>query len=380
MKFLFIVQGEGRGHMTQAISLAQILESRGFELCGVCVGKSNRREIPDFFKQKINAPIILFDSPNFVTDKQNKGIKLGRTIFQNLMKSGKFRKSLKQIHQVVSETKPDIILNFYDILGGIYNFLYKPQSQFWTIGHQYLINHSDFAYPKGHHLEKLLFQLNTKITSLGSQKQLALSFRPLDPSQVQNTHVLPPLLRKELRKLVPTNGNFYLTYMVNPGYGEEILLFAKANPNINIVAFWDKKGTPDLITPLKNARFYQVNDVLFLEKMAQCRALICTAGFESVCEAMYLGKPVMMIPVKGQYEQQCNALDAICSQAGISSDKYDFLKMESFLNSGKYQPTDPKQWMDSFEDGFLRILENSFSIPERKINSFQRLKEGLLTS
>jgi uncharacterized protein (TIGR00661 family) len=380
MKFLFVVQGEGRGHMTQAISLAQILENRGFELCGVCVGKSNRRAIPDFFRQKINAPIILFESPNFVTDKQNKGIKLGKTVFHNLMKYNTFKKSLKQIHQVVSETQPDIILNFYDILGGIYNLIYKPQCQFWTIGHQYLINHPDFAYPKGRQLEKLLFQLNTKITSLGSQKQLALSFRPLAPSQIQNTHVLPPLLRKELRKLVPSKGDFYLTYMVNPGYGEEILLFAKANPHINIVAFWDKKGAPDLFKPLKNVLFYQVNDVQYLEKMAACKALICTAGFESVCEAMYLGKPVMMIPVRGQYEQQCNALDSVYSQAGISSDKYDFLKMESFLNSHKYQPTDPKKWMDSFEDCFIRILENSFPVTERKITSYNSLKEGLLTS
>lgn len=380
MKFLFVVQGEGRGHMTQAISLSQILKNRGFELCCVCVGKSNRRAIPDFFKQKIDAPIILFESPNFVTDKRKKGIKLGKTVFHNLMKYNKFRKSLKQIHRAVSETQPDIILNFYDILGGIYNLLYKPPCQFWTIGHQYLINHPDFAYPKGRQLEKFLFQLNTKITSLGSQKQLALSFRSLAPSKVQNTHILPPLLRRELRKLTPSKGGFYLTYMVNPGYGEEILLFAKANPHINIVAFWDKKGAPDSFKPLNNVIFHQIDDVRFLEYMAACKALICTAGFESVCEAMYLGKPVMMIPVKGQYEQHCNALDAVNSQAGISSDKYDFLKMESFLNSLKYQPTDPKKWMDGFEDCFIEILEDSFPITEGKINSYSNLKESLLTS
>lgn len=380
MRFLFIVQGEGRGHMTQAISLAQILEKRGFELCGVCLGKSNRRDIPDFFRQKINAPVILFESPNFVTDKKNKGIKLGATVFRNLLKFDRFRKSLKQIDEVVSGTQPDIILNFYDILGGIYNFFYRPQSHYWVIGHQYLINHPDFIYPKGHQLEKFLFQLNTKITSLGSRKQLALSFRPLSPSKVQNTIILPPLLRKELRKLVPSKGDFYLTYMVNPGYGEEILFFAKANPKIKIVAFWDKKGAPDSIKPLKNVVFHQVNDVLFLEKMAACKALVCTAGFESVCEAMYLGKPVMMIPVKGQYEQLCNALDAVYSQAGISSDTYDFNKMETFLNIHKNQPSDPKIWMDSFEDCFLEILHNSLPLTEKKSNSYSSLWEGQLTS
>ena len=44
--------------------------------------------------------------------------------------------------------------------------------------------------------------------------------------------------------------------------------------------------------------------------MADCSAMASTAGFESVCEAMCLGKPVMMVPVEGHFEQYCNARDA----------------------------------------------------------------------
>lgn len=51
-KVLFVVQGEGRGHMTQAISMKQILEGNDFQVCGVLVGSSNRREIPHFFIQQ----------------------------------------------------------------------------------------------------------------------------------------------------------------------------------------------------------------------------------------------------------------------------------------------------------------------------------------
>ncbi|MBX9448782.1 MAG: hypothetical protein KL787_03270 [Taibaiella sp.] len=31
------------------------------------------------------------------------------------------------------------------------------------------------------------------------------------------------------------------------------------------------------------------------------------AGFEGPCEALYLGKKILVIPMTGQYEQQCNA-------------------------------------------------------------------------
>ena len=46
MKVLFIVQGEGRGHLTQAITLEEILRRNGHEVVEVLVGKSNTRRLP----------------------------------------------------------------------------------------------------------------------------------------------------------------------------------------------------------------------------------------------------------------------------------------------------------------------------------------------
>lgn len=52
MRYLFIVQGDGRGHMTQAIALSDILRRNGHEVVEVLVGKSKVRVIPDFFIRK----------------------------------------------------------------------------------------------------------------------------------------------------------------------------------------------------------------------------------------------------------------------------------------------------------------------------------------
>lgn len=54
--------------------------------------------------------------------------------------------------------------------------------------------------------------------------------------------------------------------------------------------------------------FHRLDDVKFLKMMAGCRAYATTAGFESVCEALYMGKPCMLIPA--HVEQECNAVDA----------------------------------------------------------------------
>jgi UDP:flavonoid glycosyltransferase YjiC (YdhE family) len=41
--------------------------------------------------------------------------------------------------------------------------------------------------------------------------------------------------------------------------------------------------------------------------MANCTGVLCGAGFETPAEALYLGKKLLVIPMKTQYEQQCNA-------------------------------------------------------------------------
>lgn len=51
MKILFIVQGEGRGHLTQAISMERLLRSNGHEVVEVLVGKVNPDDFRDFYPE-----------------------------------------------------------------------------------------------------------------------------------------------------------------------------------------------------------------------------------------------------------------------------------------------------------------------------------------
>ena len=343
--------------MTQAIALAELLQKQGHEVSAVAIGKSQRRKIPDFVFGKIKAPIHLFESPNFITDKDSKSILLGKTIGYNLGRLPVFKKSLDQLDALIQQHQPHVLINFYDMLGGLYKFLYRPQADLWTIGHQYLIAHPDFAFAESIGLEKLLFRVNTKITALGASLHLALSFRPLPPTKNPKLRILPPLLRSQLRELKPSTGDFILTYMVNPGYGEEVKAFAERNPHLKIEAFWDNKAHPDTLQVLPNLVFHPVNDQLFLEKMAACRGLVSTAGFESIAEAMYLGKPVMAVPVQGQYEQACNALDAQISGAGIQKEKFDYTAFINYLNRHGDQHHPTTDWAESFNRLFLPLLD-----------------------
>lgn len=86
MKILFIIQGEGRGHLTQALSLRQKLMAEGHEIVGVLVGKSPARRLPDFFLNKIQSPVYPFESPNFLPTAKNKQVSLMRSVLYNVLR------------------------------------------------------------------------------------------------------------------------------------------------------------------------------------------------------------------------------------------------------------------------------------------------------
>lgn len=360
-----MIQGEGRGHLTQALSFAALLRAEGHELVAVVVGKSPRRTLPDFFNQKIGAPISTVASPNFETDGLEKKILLGKTIRKNLSQLSTFWASLQSIHHLMQEKQPEVVINFYEPLAGLYKVLFKSEAMFWAIGHQYLEGHPDFIFAPNRPLEKFLFRAHTRLTALGATERLALSFLPKEDSN--GVRVVPPLLRQEVKELPISRGDFFLNYMVNPGYAEEVMTFARNNPSVSIKAFWDKKGAAALEQALPNLSFHLVDDLAFLNAMAACKGLLCTAGFESVCEAMYLGKPVVMVPIAGQYEQACNALDGQQSGAGKKAEFFDFELLTTVPVPDKNQTATYQAWTESWPLVF-QILVNKHESTTQKEN------------
>lgn len=355
-RFIFLVQGEGRGHMTQAIALYQILRSAGHEIVHVFIGKSKRRRVPSYFFKAFNTPVELLDSPNFISDPKNKSIRLLASILYNLKFLNEFRKSMRRIHEVVVETEIDAIINFYDFLGGFYNLFYRNPSIFFSVGHQFLTDHPDFPFAKGKFLDKVLFLINNRINSLGAYKKIALSFKPYHPGQIRKTVVTPPLLRKEIYDYKSTREDFLLGYMVNDGYSQEIIHWHRKHPEILIHCFWDKKDEPEIKKIDDTLIFHQLDAYEFLDYMSRCKGLMTTAGFESICEAMLLGKPVLMVPVSGQYEQACNAIDASHSGAGIYDQFFNISRFIAFITEYKNPSEDFKRWLSNTSEMILKEL------------------------
>lgn len=371
-KFIFIVQGEGKGHMTQAITLYEILQNSGHQVVATMVGQAKNRKIPEFYLENIDAPVYTFDSPSLNYGK-GKSPSILSTIVGHLSKASKYLANADRVHEVVTKHEPDAIINFYEMAGGFYNLFYKPSIPSICIGHQYLLLHSQFQSVSGRFMDRWLLNLNTRITAIGSSKLLALSFTPMPNDVKNNIEVVPPLIRNVVKECFVEEGDFLLAYVTHHKIIEDIIDWQSQHSWVKIHCFIDKKNVSDGKEIQRNLFVHQVDAANFLEMMRKCKGLVSTAGFESVCEAMYMGKPVMMVPVRNHIEQKINAFDGQRAGAGIASKNFKLNKFLKYLPNHIDASTDFQLWENNAEELFIQninqVLENSRL--KNKSNSIQ---------
>ncbi len=357
MKYLFFVQSEGRGHLTQALTLAEGLRDKGHEIVGVIMNQNPVRKIPNFFISGIKAPIHYIKSPYFLINKDGVGINFRKSVFFNLFRLRVYLISLKSISKLYKQYQPDAVINFFEPLCGIYNLLFKNKIPCFSVGHQFFIEHPVFKKPANHFKDYEYFSLYNRLTSYGSQALIALSFTKENDILDKKIFVCPPLIRQEIKKMIPHRDDFILSYMLNPGYCEEIKTWSNKNPEQKIEAFWDKKDEPETRSFGPNLNFHIISGDKFMNLLQNCSTYIATGGFDSISEAAYLQKNILMVPVKNQYEQLCNAHDAL--RAGIAI--FDsFFNIDAAITNQKKRPEEPgrifKDWVDKESNKIIDII------------------------
>ncbi len=158
------------------------------------------------------------------------------------------------------------------------------------VAHQYLFLNPDFKSSSVNRISKLLLNLYTRMTAIGSVKKLALSFRKMKDSEEESIIVVPPLIRDEVLNLKIRRGEYLHGYILNNGYSEEICKWHIKNPDVKMHFFRDRKSKTEDIILNDNLCFHKLDDRSFFKYMSGAKAFATTAGFESVCEAMCMGK------------------------------------------------------------------------------------------
>ena len=285
MKIFYAVQATGNGHISRAIEILPHLKKHG--------------EV-DIFLSGSNATL----PANLPVRYRSSGLSLfyskcGGLDFRRTWKDNSILRAKREAMQLPVE-KYDIVINDFEyITSQACQVKNIPSVQF---GHQASFISSNTPRPvKRNHFGELVLKKYAPATSY-----IGLHFQPYDD------FIFPPVVKSFFINNEPVNNRHITVYL--PAYQKHCI--EKCFTALQGIEFhWFLFGIND-VERVGNITFFPVDNQLFNESLLTCEGLITGGGFETPSEALYLGKKLMSIPIRAQYEQQCNA--AALNQMGIT--------------------------------------------------------------
>src|SRR5580698_839731 len=166
MKMMLCVLGEGRGHMTQAMAVKEMADAAGHQLVAVTLGVSSHRPVPGYFESAMKLPVRQLPTLEFKY-KNNRSVSNSATLLGVLAKLPKYAGLVRQIEAIVRETKPDIILNFFEPIAAFYTLTRRKRPPVVAVGHQFMFQHPNYVHaPK---LWKQIFGMRVYTWIIGAR-------------------------------------------------------------------------------------------------------------------------------------------------------------------------------------------------------------------
>ena len=358
------ILGEGRGHMTQAMAVKETVEKAGHKVVSVVLGMGANRQAPPFFASAMKMPITQIPTLDF-SFKNNRKVSLPATVAGALRKIPACARGVRKIKKIVRETQPDVIINFFEPLTGIYALTHRHRPPIVAVAHQFMYGHPDYVRASGLRMQQFAMKWYVRLVGACSTK-LALSLYEAPDLPKKNLTVSPPILRRQLFEQHPNpHGNFVLVYLLNHGYAAQIIEWHKRNPDVALHCFYDKPNSLPEERVDDTLTFHRLDGEKFLRMMAECKYVACTAGFESLSEAAYLGKPLFLVPVENHVEQQINAIDAARSGLGVTDKSFNLDRLRELperLDNWKFCA-----WLNRADSVLLQTLDRAVHGTERQL-------------
>lgn len=337
MKILYAIQGTGNGHISRARDIVPVL-MKNHEVDLLISGTQADVELPYPVKYR-------FKGLSFVFGK-NGGINLPETYRKNYIKS-----LLSEINSLPVENYELVINDFEPVSAWACQI---RNIRCIAVSHQAAVASKKSPQP-------------SQPDIIG--RAIIKNYAPADAAygfhfKPYTSRTFTPVIRAQVRKIRPGNLGHYTVYL--PAYEDKkiINVLKQCAPvQWQIFSKHNKAAYSD-----DNIKVYPINNEAFIESMASAEGVLCGAGFETPAEALYLGKKLMVIPMKGQYEQLCNA--AALKEMGVPVIKsLKSNKVEKINNWIINDKTIEVNYPDFTEMIFNQIIEEQSQLPIPERNS-----------
>lgn len=276
MRILYAIQGTGNGHISRARDIVPILR-KNHEVDLLISGTQAEVEFPFPFKYRFNGLGFVFGA--------NGGIDLMETYKKNYI-----RVLLSEINSLPVH-EYDLVVNDFEPVSAWACYLSGVRCI--SVSHQAAVLNKKAPQPKDVDIIGKAILKNYA----PANARYGFHFRSYDEQ------IYTPVIRAQVRNQVVENHGHYTVYL--PSYDDQrILKVLKSCGN----ARWEVFSKHNRIKiDMGNITIQPIHNEAFITSLATCEGVICGAGFETPAEALFMCKKLLVIPMKGQYEQLCNA-------------------------------------------------------------------------
>lgn len=329
LNILYAIQGTGNGHLSRARDIIPILQSKG-NLDLLISGTQADVDLPYEIKYRFNGLSFIFGKKG--------GVDLVETY-----KRGNIRRLLSEIRQLPLEDY-DIIINDFEPVSAWACYLKNRTCV--SLSHQAAVMGKRAPKPK----KQDLIGKTTLKNYAPTTAQFGFHFERYD------NQTYTPVIRQEIRDQKPQNKGHYTVYL--PSYDDQkIINILSELPSTSWQVF-SKHTSEDY--QKGNISIYKINNTRFIRSMADSSGVLCGAGFETPSEALYMRKKLIVIPMKNQFEQHCNAaaLKAMGVPVLKNLKKKQLPKLKEWLDFGQVIPVDYPDETEQVIDLILSTYTN----------------------
>lgn len=297
MKILYGVTGEGMGHAMRSRVVLEHLVTAGHDVQIMASGRAC-----DFLGKRFSGVNRIH---GFHMILEENRVRMGKTAWSNILAGALgLPQNIKAYFDLIEGFEPELVISDFES----WSYLYAKHRRLpiLSIDNMQIIHRCEIP-PDIIGDQEVQFQLTRAFVKgklPGCDGYFITSFfRP--EVRKPDTVLFPPILRPEIlaAKASARRGDHLLIYQSGR---YEALEDALRACGLEARIYGMRPGaTADERDG--NLWYRPFSEAGFIEDLATCRGVVAGGGFTLMGEAVYLGKPMLSVPLAGQFEQYLNA-------------------------------------------------------------------------
>lgn len=317
MKIMYGVNGEGMGHATRSEVVIGALRER-HDVRVMASGAAFRH-----FDGRPGHVSQIF-GPSFAMEagqiRRFGSVRLTAASLRRELPS-----SVRTWMDAVREWRPDVVITDFEPLSGVYaRWSRTPLICVDNIHMIHRCRHDDAILEGARDDYRIARAVAGVMVPLAGDYVITTFFRPAGLRG--RIKLVPPIVRPEI-------------VAAQPRRGEHLLVYSDGSPGLADAL--RACGLPCRVYGMRDGPLVGTSDGLidyrprsvdgFLADLVSARGIVTGGGFSLLSEAIYLGKPALSVPLRGQFEQLMNARYLEREGFGVYAPEIDAEVLSSFV-------------------------------------------------